>query len=184
VILLFSYFSRAPGRTFDCFSSVGCNGTASFLFFVSKETPLGCSSAMTVPTGTFSFLNEEFINDAFIEYLNFDKSFCVSTSAIIAAFPRVAWLFFSFDQCAIFHVCTQTRHFKFNHDELFFLTINVIYLRNSRFLQMIGIGIGTSAPHNRCTGTSKSTLFHYSSRYFSRNTDGTPGFFHNNCRCV
>jgi hypothetical protein len=24
-----------------------------FSFFVSKETPLGCSSAMTVPTGTF-----------------------------------------------------------------------------------------------------------------------------------
>jgi hypothetical protein len=38
---------------------------------------------------------------------------------------------------------------------------------------MIGIGIGTSAPHNRCTGRpSHKTLFHYSSRYFSRNTDG------------
>jgi hypothetical protein len=75
---------------------------------------------------------------------------CVSTSAIISPRHRVAWLFFPFDQCAIFHVCTKLGILNSIMMNYFFNCIyNVIYLRNSRFLQMI-MGIGTSAPHNRC----------------------------------
>jgi hypothetical protein len=58
-----------------------------FLFWYLKKR------RSAVPWYFVSFLNEEFIN-AFIEYLNFDKSFCVSTSIISPRFLRVAWLFF------------------------------------------------------------------------------------------
>jgi hypothetical protein len=37
VILLFFVFQPCSARTFDCFSSVGCNGTALFFFFCIKK---------------------------------------------------------------------------------------------------------------------------------------------------
>jgi hypothetical protein len=64
------------------------------------------------------FLPEwEFINDAFIEYLNFDKSFCVFPRRLYRRFRSPGFSIRSMCHLPCLH---QTRHFKFNHDELFF----------------------------------------------------------------
>jgi hypothetical protein len=52
VILLFFRISAVLWAYFLFFLRLVAMGQLLF-FFLSKETPLGCSSAMTVPTGTF-----------------------------------------------------------------------------------------------------------------------------------